>query len=209
MNAAAVKRCITASENSGIDAVGEIIALSQARRAPKPGPLLFALAMAASYGSDVVRWQALNGLPLVAHTGSQLQMFIDYIGTMRGWGRGLRRAVGKWYTDKDIEDAVYQAVKYRQRYNWSHRDLLRKAHPLATSSTFNDFFAWITQGTMPSNNPELRPYSRLRAGQDGRPRVPGVTHQSIQHDLGDGALRAGSTNRKYGKPWLSTCRSRP
>ena len=87
-NAAAVKRCITSSENSGIDAVGEIIALSQGRRAPKPGPLLFALAMAASYGSDVVRWQALNGLPLVAHTGSRLQMFIDYVGTMRGWGPG-------------------------------------------------------------------------------------------------------------------------
>ena len=54
-NAAAVKRCITSSDNSGIDAVGEIIVLSQGRRAPKPGPLLFALAMAASYGSDAVR----------------------------------------------------------------------------------------------------------------------------------------------------------
>ena len=154
-NANAVKRCITASENSGIDAVGEIIALSQARRAPKPGPVLFALAMAASYGSDVVRWQALNGLPLVAHTGSHLQMFIDCVGNMRGWGRILRRAVGKWYTDKDIKDAVYQAVKYRQRYSWTHRDLLRKAHPKAVSSAFNDFFAWVTKGTMPSDDPEF------------------------------------------------------
>ena len=108
--------------------------------------------MAASYGSNVVRWQALNGLPLVAHTGSHLQMFIDYIGSMRGWRRGLRRAVGRWYTDKDIKDAVYQAVKYRQRYNWTHRDLLRKAHPKAASSVFNDFFAWITQGTMPDED---------------------------------------------------------
>ena len=154
-NAAAVKRCITSSENSGIDAVGEIIAFSQARRAPKPGPLLFALAMAASYGSDVVRWQALNGLPLVAHTGSHLQMFIDYVGSMRGWGRGLRRAVGRWYTNKDIKNAVYQAVKYRQRYNWTHRDLLRKAHPKAASSEFNDFFAWVTQGAAPPDAPNF------------------------------------------------------
>ena len=154
-NANAVKRCITASENSGIDAVGEIIALSQARRAPKPGPVLFALAMAASYGSDVVRWQALNGLPLVANTGSHLQMFIDCVGNMRGWGRILRRAVGKWYTDKDIKDAVYQAVKYRQRYSWTHRDLLRKAHPKAVSSALNDFFACVTKGTMPSDDPEF------------------------------------------------------
>ena len=152
-NANAVKRCITASENSGIDAVGEIIALSQARRAPKPGPVLFALAMAASYGSDVVRWQALNGLPLVAHTGSHLQMFIDCVGNMRGWGRSLRRAVGRWYTDKDIKAAVYQVVKYRQRYNWTHRDLLRKAHP--ASAALNDLFAWITQGASPPDDPNF------------------------------------------------------
>ena len=92
---------------------------------------------------------------MVARTGSQLQMFIDYIGTMRGWGRGLRRAVGKWYTDKDLNAAVYQAVKYPQRYNWNHRDLLRKAHPKAASSVFNDFFAWVTQGTMPPDYPNF------------------------------------------------------
>ena len=83
-NTAVVKRCITASEDSGINAVTEIVRIGASGRAPKPGPALFALAMAASYGSDVVRWQALNGLQTVARTGSQLQMFVDFIGTMRG-----------------------------------------------------------------------------------------------------------------------------
>ena len=111
--------------------------------------------MAATYGHMGTRELAFGYLDQMARTGSQLQMFIDYIGTMRGWGRGLRRAVGKWYTDKDIEDAVYQAVKYRQRYNWTHRDLLRKAHPKAPSPEFNDFFAWITQGTAPPDDPDF------------------------------------------------------
>ena len=105
--------------------------------------------MAATYGNPGTRELAFGYLSQMARTGSQLQMFIDYIGTMRGWGRSLRRAVGKWYTGKDIEDAVYQAVKYRQRYSWTHRDLLRKAHPKAPSPAFNDFFAWITKGTLP------------------------------------------------------------
>ncbi len=165
-NAVVVKRCITSSEDSGIDAVLDIIALSQARRAPKPGPLLFALAMAASYGSDVVRWQALNGLPLAAHTGSHLQMFIDYVGSMRGWGRGLRRAVAKWYFSRDIKNAVYQAVKYRQRYNWTHRDLLRKSHPKAASSVFNDLFAWITQGTLPDEDNDY--FSLIHAYEEAK-----------------------------------------
>ena len=151
-NAAAVKRCI---ENDGPKAVYEIAYISRHGQAPKVGPPLFALAMAATYGHLGTRELAFGYLSQMARTGSQLQMFIDYIGNMRGWGRSLRRAVGKWYTDKDIEQAVYQAVKYRQRYNWTHRDLLRKAHPKAGSSTFNDFFAWITKGTMPSNDPNF------------------------------------------------------
>ena len=112
-NVKAVKRCITASEESGINAITEIARISKSRRAAKPGPGLFALAMAASYGSDKVRKTAFDFLNDVALTGSHLQMFVDYIGTMRGWGRGLRKAIGNWYTQRPIKDAVYQAVKYR------------------------------------------------------------------------------------------------
>ena len=149
-NAAAVKRCI---ENDGPKAVYEIAYISRHGRAPKAGPPLFALAMAATYGHLGTRELAFGYLPQMARTGSQLQMFIDYIGTMRGWGRGSGELLGKWYTDKDIEDAVYQTVKYRQRYNWTHRDLLRKAHPKAASSEFNDLFAWITQdASLPDEN---------------------------------------------------------
>ena len=151
-NAAAVKRCI---ENDGPKAVYEIAYISRHGRAPKVGPPLFALAMAATYGHLGTRELAFGYLSQMARTGSQLQMFIDYIGTMRGWGRSLRRAVANWYTNKDIKDAVYQTVKYRQRYNWTHRDLLRKAHPKAASSEFNDLFAWITQGTMPPDDPNF------------------------------------------------------
>ena len=157
-NVKAVKRCITASENSSMNAVAEIVKISKSGRAAKPGPALFALAMAASYGSDKVRQTAFDFLNLVARTGSHLQQFIDYIGTMRGWGRGLRSAVGNWYTKRPIQNAAYQAVKYRSRYNWSHRDLLRKAHPHSTSSQMDALFAWITKGTLPlwDEHPDLR-----------------------------------------------------
>ena len=114
-------------------------------------PCLFALAMAASYGSDKVRKTAFDFLNDVAVTGSHLQMFIDYIGPMRGWGRGLRKAIGNWYTQRPLKDAVYQTVKYRQRYNWTHRDLLRKSHPMG-DGPWSDLFAWITHGTMPSED---------------------------------------------------------
>ena len=150
-NAAAVKRCI---QQQGLATIGEIIKISQSGRAPKVGPPLFALAMAATYGHLGTRALAFGYLSQMARTGSQFQMLIDYIGTMRGWGRGLRRAVANWYLNKDIKDVVYQTVKYRQRYNWTHRDLLRKAHPKAVDA-MGELFAWITHGTMALDDPNF------------------------------------------------------
>ena len=179
-NAAAVKRCITASEDSGMNAVTEIARIGASGRAPKPGPVLFALAMAASCGSDRVRQTAFNFLNDVARTGSQLQMFIDYIGTMRGWGRGLRRAVGEWYTHRPVKQAVYQTVKYRQRYNWTHRDLLRKAHP--ASAALNDLFAWITKGTLPP--PDDPNFALIHAYEQAKTAGPKTLAARIRvHDL--------------------------
>ena len=89
--------------------------------------------------------------------------------------------MGKWYTDKDLNAAVYQAVKYRQRYNWNHRDLLRKAHPKAASSVFNDFFAWITQGTMPPDNPN---FALIRAYEQAKTANPKALAALIRaHDM--------------------------
>ena len=119
---------------------------------------------------------------------------------MRGWGRSLRRAVGNWYTDKDIKHAVYQAVKYRQRYNWTHRDLLRKAHPLATSSAFNDLFAWITHGTMPPDSPNFALIHAYEQAKTADPTALAVTHLGTRHDLGDGALRTAGQTGSMGSP---------
>ena len=65
---------------------------------------------------------------------------------------------GNWYTQRSVENAAYQAVKYRSRYNWTHRDLLRKAHPNVTDPQTDALFAWITKGTLPSwqDHPALR-----------------------------------------------------
>lgn len=122
--------------------VQEIVAISQAGRAPRNNPALFALAAAVSLGPDESRRAALGALPLVARTGTHLYVFARYVEQFRGWGRGLRRAVGNWYLGKDIDALTYQVLKYRQREGWSHRDLLRLSHP-AAAGTHGDLFDWI------------------------------------------------------------------
>jgi 60 kDa SS-A/Ro ribonucleoprotein len=112
--------------------VRETVAVSQAGRAPRNNPALFALAAAASLGDPAGKRAALDALPLVARTATHLFIFCGYAQNFRGWGRGLRRGVGGWYLTQDPGRLAYQMLKYRQREGWTHRDLLRQAHPAGT-----------------------------------------------------------------------------
>lgn len=93
-------------------------------------------------------------LPQVARTGTHLFTFLGYVGQFRGWGRALRRAVAAWYTTTDVDDVAYQAVKYRSREGWTHRDALRKAHPSTDEPTRRALFDWITHGTITDHTPD-------------------------------------------------------
>jgi 60 kDa SS-A/Ro ribonucleoprotein len=65
---------------------------------------------------------------------------------MRGWGRGLRAAVARWYEEQEAGKLAYQAVKYQARDGWSHRDLLRLSHPKPQTESRKTVYHWITQG---------------------------------------------------------------
>lgn len=123
-NATCVLRRLDAD---GLGAVEQIAALSESGRAPKNSPAIFALAIAAGHTDLATRQAALAALPRVCRTGTHLFEFVDAVPHFRGWGRGLRRAVARWYVGQDPGALAYQVVKYRRRNGWSHRDVLRKA----------------------------------------------------------------------------------
>jgi len=123
--------------------VDEIVAISTAGRAPRQQPALFALAAAASLGDETGRAYALAHLPQVARTATHLFLFATYVEQFRGWGRALRTAVGNWYTTKPVSAVEHQAVKYRNREGWTHRDLLRLAHPHTDDPARKALFDWI------------------------------------------------------------------
>ncbi len=153
-NAAAVKRCV---ERDGERTVNEIMDVIRQGRAPKAGPPLFALAVATAHGSEDTRKLAFESVPDAARTASQLMQFVQYADALRGWGRGLRNVVANWYLEKIPEQVAYQAVKYRQRYGWTHRDLLRKSH--ADTPDINpdlrEVFQWVTHGDLPGDRDAL------------------------------------------------------
>lgn len=141
-NAQNVLNCI---QEDGLKTVETIVEISDSGRAPKNDPAIFALALAASVGDDNTRRAALNALPKVCRTATMLFGFVEVIKDMRGWGRGLRNAVGAWYIEKDNRKLAYQLVKYRQRNGWTHTDTLRKAHPNPANAVQGKIFKWVTR----------------------------------------------------------------
>lgn len=151
-NAEAVVRCLV---EDGDRTVETIVAVSESGRAPKQDPALFALALAASAGSEATRQAALSALPRVARTGTHLFQFAALVETQRGWGRALRHAVGDWYLERSVDALAYQVVKYRQRNGWSHRDLLRLAHPATEEAARKALFDFVCRGTLDPAAPPL------------------------------------------------------
>jgi 60 kDa SS-A/Ro ribonucleoprotein len=123
------------ARNDARTLVEKAMDVSMQGRAPRNNPALFALAAAAGLGGENGRKRALHALPHVARTATHLFTFCGYAQQFRGWGRGLRNAVADWYLDKDPDKLAYQMVKYRQREGWTHRDLLRLAHPAALDAS--------------------------------------------------------------------------
>lgn len=132
-----------------------ILDVSLRGAAPKQNPTLFALAVACSHGTDTDKAAALELLLSVARTGTHLFLFARYVQQFRGWGRGLRRAVSGWYIGRESDQLAYQVVKYRQREGWSHRDLLRKAHPVTSDPALRATFDWIAHGSTGDHTPAL------------------------------------------------------
>lgn len=149
-NAGAVAQCL---DEQPARTVRTLVEISQWGRAPKQSPTLFALAIAASHATGIdpklARSEALRALPLVCRTASHLFEFVGYVDSLRGWGNALRRAVGAWYAEKAPEQLGYQLLKYRQRGGWSHRDVLRKAHPpdVLFSAQQRPLIRWAVAGS--------------------------------------------------------------
>jgi 60 kDa SS-A/Ro ribonucleoprotein len=153
--------------------VDQILAVSLPGRAPRNGPAVFALAAASVLGDDAGRKAALAAVPAVCRTATDLFAFAEYRQLFGGWGRGARRAVAGWYLERSPESLAYQLLKYRQRNGWTHRDVLRLAHPKTTETDRAALFEWATKDLA---LPELPDFVRAFA-QVNR---PGVTLPAVR-----------------------------
>jgi len=134
-------------KEDGLRVVNRIVEVSDAGRAMKNDPALFVLAMCAKLGDERTKAAAYKALPQVARIATHLFHFAEYAKAFGGLGgNGFKRAVARWYADKPAWKVALQAVKYQQRDGWSHRDLLRLAHPKAPTGDHQAVFHYIVKG---------------------------------------------------------------
>jgi 60 kDa SS-A/Ro ribonucleoprotein len=142
------------------ETIADILAVSEAGRAPKNDQAIFALAIAASAEDTTTRQKALAVLHRVCRTSTHLFMFNTYVGQFRGRGPTLNRAIGNWYKLKPVDKLAYQVTKYRERKGTSHRDILRQVKGYAgktgeISPERDALLKWVAKGVIPSTQASL------------------------------------------------------
>lgn len=140
-NAKNVIECIKQDGKRTVDTVVEI---SHSGRAPKNDPAIFVLALAVKHGDNATRAYAYQNLHKVCRIATHLFQFLSVADTIgKGTGLGLRKAVQRWYNDKELDKLALQVIKYRNREGFEHRDALRLAHLHTADAARNEIYQWV------------------------------------------------------------------
>lgn len=156
------KGVLACIHSDGLRTVDEIVSISDAGRAPKNDPAVFALAMASRLGDEATRKAAFRALPKVARIGTHLFHFLAFMEQFGHWAALPRRGVSAWYEDMPIEKLVEQAIKYQSRDGWGHADAIRLAHPRAHNDSDREaVFRYMSYGAehdLPARGSKVKGY---------------------------------------------------
>lgn len=114
--------------SAGVEAIDEIVKVSDEGLAPKNDQAIFALAVAFRSNDNDVKQAAKEAVNKVCRTGTHLFMFVGFLKNVTGMGRAKTSAIANWLESKDSDKLAYNAVKYRQRNGFTWRDILRISH---------------------------------------------------------------------------------
>lgn len=127
-------------------------AIARIRLGGRPLARAYALALAASLGDTPTRQAALDALPHVATTSRQLFAFCEGCRGLRGWGRAMRRGIASWYTSRPADEVEALISELPEVGGWSHRDLLRLAHPVPPTAEHEAMLGRVVGGQIPDRD---------------------------------------------------------
>lgn len=153
-NAQVVIACWAEHPQETLDLIVEI---SDKGRAPKNDPAIFAMALGTMAEDVKTRQLVYANLYRVCRTSTHLFMFVDNCMSLdKGFGRGLKRTIAKFYEEKDLNALALQLVKYRQREGFTHNRLIDLSHPKMRANSKHNLIRWVIGKDFdPDGLPEL------------------------------------------------------
>jgi len=127
----------------GLEIVALIVKYGGTARVPENMPVVFALALCVKHGDVATRRAAYAAFPLVARHSPDFLTLVSFLDSMKGWSAGMRRACSKWYTDMPMEKLLEEVGKPCAVNGWTHRDVIRLAHPKTDNPELKGIFRWI------------------------------------------------------------------
>lgn len=124
-------------------------------RAPRRIAIMFSLAAAAARGDEVTKAAVYRRLPEAAFIPTDFFAFLTAfkaLGTGKLSGRGIMRAIARWYFAKDPRTLGYHLAKYVRREGMTHRDAIRAGHPfrerglvpIESEAAYRELFEYAT-----------------------------------------------------------------
>lgn len=118
------------------------------RSAIRPDYALYVLAGVSLCPDEDARRCVLDDLRTVCNIPSHLFMFLKFRKDLGGrWNRMLRNGVARNFNARHPGQLMYHFLKYKQRYGWSHQDVIRQSHAMAISKEHNELYDLFSDDT--------------------------------------------------------------
>lgn len=144
-------------KEDAVRVINTVLLYDQQGRLIKKQPAIFVIAYVLTSAEDLVaRKDAVYVASQVIRTGRDISSLVEEIVALKGgtFSRLSRQAVAYWY-NMPVDRLAYQVVKYRNTGQFSHRNVLRLAHPVPRTEEHVPVFKYLTgkltggEGEMP------------------------------------------------------------
>jgi 60 kDa SS-A/Ro ribonucleoprotein len=153
----------------------------------KQEPLVYLLARCCTYDSQnkemiEFRRSAYDLVDEVCTIPTNLFLFLKYTKYLynkhknsNGWNNLHKKAICNWYNSKDDMNLIYQMTKYKDRHDYTHRDVMRLSHIVPNSVNKQHIYRYFVKGFdsicgMMGNDDDLigfiRDYEMIKSSTD-------------------------------------------
>lgn len=146
-------------------------------RVPSSKTLVASLAYMMKFGEPELKRVIADNVSRLLWTGDDLMRYLSFCKAFqRGWGRAQTRLVNNWYNSRKIDALTLQMLKYKGRYGWTQKDILKLGSVAPQTIAHDALYAYVV--------------ARVRGGEDRYNAAWKKVVNVYEHDLNESHQKA-------------------